>query len=324
MKLKILLLGKNGQVGSELQPLLSRLGELIAFGHHQLDLADPDAIRRTLRELRPHLIVNAAGYTSVDQAETESALAEAVNTRAPAVMAEEAKKLGAALVHYSTDYVFDGGKSMPYEETDEPNPINAYGRTKLAGEQAIRETGVSHLILRTSWVYATQGRNFLLTILRLASQREEIRVVADQIGAPTWSRMVALGTTHILSTIVSREWRHSHVGEFSGVYHLTAAGQTSWYELARAIMDECSTARDLGPWFTAVTGGRPLIVQHVIPIATSAYATSARRPAYSMLSNNKALQTFGIQLAHWRTQLRLALRDTAAEDIPNSAILESH
>lgn len=315
MNLKILLLGKDGQVGSELQPLLTKMGEMIPFGRRQLDLADPDAIRETLRDLRPNLIVNAAAYTSVDLAETQPSLAEAINARAPGVIAEEAKKIGATLVHYSTDYVFDGAKHSPYAESDKTNPINTYGRTKLAGEQAIVDTGASHLILRTSWVYATQGKNFLLTVLRLASQNEEIRIVADQIGAPTWSRMIGLGTIQILSTIVSGKGGLSGAAECSGVYHLTAGGQTSWYEFAQAIVDQCSSGGEQPSWLKDAIGGRALTVRRVLPIPTSAYPTAARRPAYSMLSNNKVLQIFGTQLPDWRTQLRHAFHDTSVENI---------
>lgn len=320
MTIKILLLGGTGQVGSELYPLLAKMGELTAFGRREVDLADPDCILRVLEEVRPNLIVNAAAFTMVDLAETQSDLAEAVNAHAPAVLAEGAKNMGAVLVHYSTDYVFGGDKSTPYNESDETNPINTYGKTKLAGEQAIRDSGASHLILRTSWVYGTRGKNFLLTILRLAAQKEEISVVADQIGAPTWSRMLALGTSHILSTIVSRKGGLSAGAEFSGVYHLTADGQASWHKFAQAIVDECSASRKRPPWLIEFTGGRPLALKRIIPIATNAYPTPARRPAYSMLCNNKVLQVFGVRLPHWRVQLQLAFRDIPAEEILSTTI----
>ena len=188
MKPVILLTGKNGQVGAELLRLLPQVGEVVAFGHDQLDLSNPADIGRTIREVRPQLIVNAAAYTAVDQAETDETTAQAVNTHAPGLMAAEAKKIGAALIHYSTDYVFDGTKKAPYDEIDSVNPLNVYGKTKFAGEQAIRDSGVPHLIFRTAWVYARQGRNFVLTILRLATQREELRIVSDQTGAPTCAR----------------------------------------------------------------------------------------------------------------------------------------
>src|SRR5580704_8804334 len=198
MKPRILLTGKTGQIGAELAILLPHLGEVIAPDRHEMNLANPTDISRVIREVRPHLVVNAAAYTAVDQAEKEEAIARAINAEAPAQMAEEAKKVGAGIVHYSTDYVFDGSRNFPYQESETPNPVSVYGKTKFAGEQAIRDTGLPHLILRTAWVYATRGRNFLLTILRLASQQEELRIVRDQIGAPTWCREIARGTVSIL------------------------------------------------------------------------------------------------------------------------------
>src|SRR6266446_8386438 len=201
MKPIILLTGKNGQVGGELLRLLPQLGEVVALGHDQLDLSNPSDIRRTIREVRPQLIVNAAAYTAVDQAETDETTAQAVNAQAPGLMAHEAKKIGAALIHYSTDYVFDGAKRIPYDEADSPNPMSVYGKTKFAGEEAIRASGVPHLIFRTAWVYATRGRNFLLTILRLATERKEIRIVSDQVGAPTCASEVAAATSKILTGI---------------------------------------------------------------------------------------------------------------------------
>src|SRR5258708_14862433 len=193
----ILLTGKNGQVGAELLRLLPQLGEVVAFGHDQLNLSNPSDICRRVREVRPQLIVNAAAYTAVDQAETDETTAQTVNAEAPGLMAEEAKKIGAALVHYSTDFVFDGTKKLPYDETDSANPINVYGKTKFAGEKAIRGSGVPHLIFRTSWVYATRGRNFQLTILRLATEREELRIGSYQVGAPTCASDVAAATTSV-------------------------------------------------------------------------------------------------------------------------------
>jgi dTDP-4-dehydrorhamnose reductase len=188
---RILLTGKNGQVGWELQRTLATLGEVVTLDRQDLDLADPDSIRRVVREHKPNLIVNAAAYTAVDKAEEESDLAMVINGTAPGILAEEAKRLSAAIIHYSTDYVFDGSKNTPYTEEDAPNPLNVYGRTKLAGERAIQAVGAPYLILRTSWVYGMRGKNFLLTILRLARERNEIKVVNDQIGAPTWSRIIA-------------------------------------------------------------------------------------------------------------------------------------
>ena len=192
-------------MGTDLSSLLPRLGQVTALNRQELDLTSPDDIRRTIQEIQPHWIVNAAAYTAVDQAERDEATARAVNEQAPAVISEEAKKIGAALVHYSTDYVFDGSKKSPYEETDTPNPINVYGKTKLGGECAIQASGALHLIFRTEWVYATQGRNFLLTILRLATQKQELRIVADQIGSPTTSREIAAATVKIISQLMDKE-----------------------------------------------------------------------------------------------------------------------
>ncbi len=315
MKLKILLTGKNGQLGHELHTQLGRLGQLIALGREKLNLGDPDAIRRTIHEVHPHLIVNAAAYTAVDEAESDSASAQTVNSAAPAVIAAEARKIGAAIVHYSTDYVFDGNKRTPYEEVDQPNPLNIYGETKLAGEQAVQRAGVPYLILRTSWVYATRGKNFLLTILRLATEREELRIVEDQVGAPTWSRMIALGTLHILTQLNAAPSGLTRLKESSGVYHLTAGGQTNWYEFARAVLKDCSNSSTLGSWFRQATGGKQLRVRRIFPISTSQHLTSAWRPAYSLLSNNKVLRTFHLQLPSWRTQLHLAVRDTPPEEL---------
>ena len=223
---RILLTGKNGQVGWELQRTLAPLGEVVVLDRRQLDLSDPDQIRERVREISPDLIVNAAAYTAVDRAEAEPEPAMAVNGTAPGLLAEEAKRIGAAIIHYSTDYVFDGAKTTPYTEEDAPNPLNVYGRTKLAGEQAVQAAGVPHLILRTSWVYGMRGKNFLLTILRLAREREELKIVDDQIGAPTWSRTIAEATAQILT---SGAWP---VSGASGIYHLTASGSTSWYGFA--------------------------------------------------------------------------------------------
>ena len=304
MKPKILLTGKDGQVGMELQRFLPQLGEVIALGRQELDLSKPDDLRRMIRTVRPNLIVNAAAYTAVDQAEKEEAIARAINADAPAVMAEEAKKIGAGLVHYSTDYVFDGSKNSPYEVTDPTNPLNVYGKTKLMGERAIQETGVPHLIFRTAWVYATRGRNFLLTILRLATQgSDELRIVSDQIGAPTLSREIALATAQILKQIYGRDHGLAYLTEMTGMYHMTAVGETNWYEFAKAIFGEASRMPHSAPWFAAATGGRPFVARRIIPIPTEQYPTPARRPAYSLLSNSRLTETFGVRLPEWRAQL---------------------
>jgi dTDP-4-dehydrorhamnose reductase len=324
---RILLTGKNGQVGSELARLLPSLAEVRAVGRGELDLAKPEEIRRVISQSRPQLIINAAAYTAVDQAETEEPLARAINADAPAVIAEEAKKLGALLIHYSTDYVFDGSKREPYRETDLPHPLNAYGRTKLAGEEAIRASGAAHLILRTAWVYATSGKNFLLTILRLAGTREELRVVHDQFGAPTSARSIAAASARLLGFVAtSREpgpfprdrrppdaaegplvasgvHRLDTLAARTGTYHLTAAGEATWYEFARAILADCSRLSPATPWLAAATAGRPLVTKRVVPIPTQDYPTLAPRPAYSVLSNALFARTFGFTLPDWRVQL---------------------
>ena len=303
MKMKILLTGKNGQVGAELTQLLPRLGEVIAFDSQQLNLTKLEEVRRAIRRIQPQIIVNAAAYTAVDQAEKEEALAHAINAEAPGVMAEEAKKIGALLVHFSTDYVFDGAKTTPYTEEDRPNPINIYGLTKLGGERAIAAASAAHLIFRTEWVYATRGRNFLLTILRLATQREELRIVCDQIGSPTWSREIARATTEVLEQLMRQGGRKSALSHHGGTYHMTAAGVTNWYEFTLAILEEAASVPSVTPWLATATGGKPLIARRVIPITTSEYPTPARRPGYSVLSNSRLQENFGIRVSDWRAQL---------------------
>lgn len=295
---KILLTGKNGQVGWELQRTLATLGEVIALDRHGLDLANPDSIRRAVREHKPNLIVNAAAYTAVDKAEEESDLAMVVNGTAPGILAEEAKRLGAALIHYSTDYVFDGNKDGPYTEDDVPNPLNVYGRTKLAGEQAIQAVGAPHLIFRTSWVYGMRGKNFLLTILRLAKERDELRVVNDQIGAPTWCRMITEATAQILAQIYSPMVHHSSpIADISGIYHLTAGGQTSWHGFAKAIVELASA---LTPSPKAV---------RLIPVGSDQYPTPARRPRNSLMSNRKLMVSFDITMPFWTVSLERCLSE---------------
>lgn len=300
----ILLTGKNGQVGRELASTLLAIGNVVAVGRDELDLSKPDDIRHLIRKVNPQLIVNAAAYTAVDKAESEESLASAINAEAPGVMAEEAKKIGAALVHYSTDYIFAGLKTTPYNENDAPNPQSAYGRTKLQGEKAIQNAGVDHLIFRTAWVYAREGKNFLLTILRLATQREELRIVSDQIGAPTTSYEIAAATTQILSELFSHEKRTHPLAKVSGTYHMTAAGETSWAGFAEAILDHARSNPPTGPWYAAATNNLPLIAKRVVHITTAEYPTPARRPAYSVLSNLSLAETFHTHLPDWRVQLR--------------------
>jgi dTDP-4-dehydrorhamnose reductase len=304
MKPTILLTGKTGQLGSELNRLLPKLGEVIAPERNELDLREPEKIRQTMRNAKPQLIVNAAAYTAVDAAETDQANALAVNAEGPRLLALEAKKLGAMLVHFSTDYVFDGSKKAPYVETDPVNPLNVYGKTKFAGEQAIRISGVPHLIFRTTWVYATQGRNFLLTILRLATEREELRIVNDQVGAPTCAWDVAVAATKVLTGVCDRNHVRFVFSEASGTYHMSAAGQTTWYDFANAILDNAgATLHDLD-WFAAAIQGRQLIARRVVPISTQESRSPTHRPAYSVLSNSRLLKTFGVALPDWHTQLK--------------------
>lgn len=293
--MKILLTGVTGQVGQELQQTLKNLGEVIAVGRDashpiQMDLAQPDTICSVIREIKPNLIVNPAAYTAVDKAESEPELAMAINGIAPGIIAEEAVKVGAAIIHYSTDYVFDGESNIPYTEEDEPNPQNVYGQTKLAGEQAIRAVGALHLILRTSWVYGLRGKNFLLTMLKLAREREEIRVVDDQIGAPTWSRMIAEVTAQILSQ--SKGNVSDFLTEKGGLYHLTTSGQTSWYGFAKAIFEHDDGAR---------------ILQRLLAITSEQYPTPAKRPNYSLLDSQNLSDTFEQIIPEWERCLELAL-----------------
>ena len=309
MTTAILLTGANGQLGYELSRMLPHLGEVTSLDRQKLDLSKLEDIRKVIRSARPNLIVNAAAFTAVDQAESNEAAARAINSVAPAVMAEEAKKIGATVVQYSTDFVFDGTKSTPYVEGDSPNPQNVYGKTKLEGERAIQHTGVPHLIFRTAWVYATRGRNFLLTVLRLATQREELRIVQDQVGTPTWSREIARGTTEILAQLFRRDGSAGGLEATTGVYHMTAGGETSRYDFAKAILEEASKRGQTAPWFQAATNNLPLLTRRVIPINTKEYPAPAHRPAYSVLSTARLARTFHIQLPDWREQLSAAFAD---------------
>ena len=315
MKPVILLTGKNGQVGGELLRLLPQLGELAAFGRDELDLSKPADIRRTIREVRPQLIVNAAAYTGVDQAETDERMAHTINAEAPELMAMEAKKIGATLLHYSTDYVLDGSKRAPYDEADSANPLNVYGKTKFAGEQAIRASGVPHLIFRTAWVYATRGRNFLLTILRMATEREELRIVSDQVGAPTCAADLATATCKILAGINEQNREQFDFSGISGTYHMSAAGQTTWYDFAMAILEQAEASSHDQGWLSDATNGRQLIARRVIPISTEEFHSPTHRPAYSILSNDRLFQTFGVALPDWNTQLQrcFVLKSIAAK-----------
>jgi dTDP-4-dehydrorhamnose reductase len=282
--MKILLTGATGQVGYELERSLQGLGEVIAVDRARMDLSDLAQVREVIRAVKPQLIVNPAAYTAVDKAESEPELARTINAHAPEVMAQEAKALGAALVHYSTDYVFDGSKQGGWVEDDAVNPLNIYGQTKLEGEQAIAASGVPHLIFRTSWVYGMRGKNFLLTMLKLGREREELKVVDDQHGAPTWSRTIADSTALALAQADGHAWW----GRNSGIYHLSARGQTTWCGFTRAIH------------------ARAGITCRVLPIGTADYPVPAKRPLNSVMDAAKFEQAFG-RLPDWDTALTLCM-----------------
>ncbi len=287
---RILLTGGNGQVGRALRQLLPQSEMLVAPDRGALNLANPDNIRSTVRDCRPTLIINAAAYTAVDRAESEADLAMAVNGVAPGILAEEAKRLNATLVHYSTDYVFDGSKPGAYTETDTPNPLSVYGKTKLAGEQAVEAAGAAHYILRTSWVYAAEGANFVNTILRLARERPELRIVDDQTGAPTWARAIADMTLQMLNA------GQDNANPQHGLYHLTASGAVTWHGFARAILDEAQK----------ISGAIP---PKLTPITTADYPLPARRPANSRLDTTRFTSTFGITPAPWQTMLAQCMQE---------------
>jgi dTDP-4-dehydrorhamnose reductase len=281
--LKILISGQHGQVSRELQKSLADLGELHVLGRDQLDLGQPEAIRDHVRAIRPDVIINAAAHTAVDQAENEPELAFVINATAPGIFAEEADRLGAPLIHYSTDYVFDGKKNSAYTEQDVPNPLGVYGRSKLAGEQAIAAAGGKHLILRTSWVYSLHGRNFLLTMQRLLQERAELRIVSDQIGAPTWAGTIA----HSTRLLIER-WRDGQAGAW-GTYHLTASGETSWFGFAQAIGEQL------------IQQGKPCAMLEAIP--SSAYPTPAERPLNSRLDCSLLHREWHVQQPDWHHAL---------------------
>lgn len=286
--MRILLTGKTGQVGYELERTLAVVGEVRALGRADCDLADGAAIAACVGEFRPEVIVNAAAYTAVDAAETSAEAAFAINGNAPGVMGESAKKLGALVVHFSTDYVFDGGADRPYVETDETNPLGVYGNSKLAGERNLAASGARHVIFRTSWVVGVIGANFAKTMLRLAKERESIRVVADQWGAPTTAALLADVTAHV---VARREVP-------SGTFHVTASGETTWWQYAKDVIDYADRA---GVQLKASSSA-------VVPIATSEYATAARRPQNSRLNTDKFQATFGLRLPPWQACLQHTLR----------------
>jgi dTDP-4-dehydrorhamnose reductase len=284
---RILVTGATGQVGGELARILAPLGEVHTPGRHALDLANPGSIRRYLRELRPHWIVNAAAYTAVDKAESDQELAYAINAQAPAILGEEAKHIGAAVLHYSTDYVFSGEGTTPWVETDPTGPLGVYGASKLAGEQALAASGAPYLVVRTSWVYGATGKNFLLTVLRITRERSQMSIVDDQHGAPTWSRDLA----RLAATVLAAAPDAASARAFEGIYHAAGAGETTWFGFAR----EALRQRQLAEPQTRFA--------ELLPIPTSAYPTPAKRPANSRLNCSRLVQTFGFEFRPWQHTL---------------------
>jgi dTDP-4-dehydrorhamnose reductase len=278
---RILVIGRRGQVGWELRRTLAPLGELVAFDHPDIDLTKPETLRPIVRQVKPTIIVNAAAYTAVDKAEDEVEICRLINAQAPKVLAEEAAAIGARIVHYSTDYVYNGGKDGRWVETDAPDPLSVYGRTKLEGDLAIAATGVQHLIFRLQWVWGTRGANFVKTMLKLSREREELKIIDDQVGAPTFSRHIAEATAAAIA-----RWDGQ-----SGIYHLANGGETSWHGFAQAIFEDEPKKSEQ-------------ILKSCLPIPTSAYPTKAARPLNSRMDQTKLLTDFGIKLPDWRDALK--------------------
>ena len=302
--MRLLVTGARGQVGWKLSRSLMPLGDVVALDRRQCDLSRPELLPSAIRSIKPDVIVNAAAYTAVDKAEREEKLASTINGTAVGVIAEEARKAGILLVHYSTDYVFDGAKQTPYSEEDAPNPINVYGRSKLAGDAAVRQAGGGYVILRTSWVYAGRGHNFLDTILRLASEREELRIVDDQIGAPTWARNIADATALIVRAVCQEQAQ----GQFaSGIFNLAASGETSWYEFAKAILEDATR-------HTLLSAQR---LPQLKPIPSEEYPLPAVRPKNSRLAGDRISMRFGIALPDWKQGLARCIEEMKmAEQCP--------
>ncbi len=294
---KILLTGVNGQVGHALKTKLAEY-EVIALSREQLDLTKTHDIRRIVREIKPTLIINPAAYTAVDKAETEPELAYAINATASRILAEEAARLNADIIYFSTDYVYDGTKTSPYVETDEVNPVSVYGKSKWAGEEAIRQIALPHLILRTSWVYGAYGKNFLKTILRLATEREELRIVGDQFGAPTSSESIADAVVKLVNV-----WQPEHENQ-TGIVHFTNAGETSWHGFSCEIVNQYNALLADKDWPALKAN-----VDSIAAITTADYPTPAARPAHSCLNNSKLKEVFGIELPCWQAALQQVMRD---------------
>jgi dTDP-4-dehydrorhamnose reductase len=292
MMQRILLIGRNGQLGWELQRTLATLGEVVALDFPDIDLGNPAGLRELIRGISPNLIVNAAAYTNVDKAESEPELARKINAIAPGVMAEESKRLGAAFVHYSTDYVFDGTKGSAYTERDVPNPLNVYGKTKLEGEQLVQAAGGAYLIFRTSWVYSLRQGGFVTKVLQWARQQETLRIVDDQIGSPTWARMLAEATAQVVAQ--GRSESVDYLREKAGLYHLAGGGSASRYEWAKAILE-------LDP------RGDEQVVKEILPAKTSDFPTLAVRPEFSSLDCSFFKQVFGLNVSCWKEQLSFLL-----------------
>lgn len=290
--MRILLLGKNGQLGRELTKTLSSWNDVVSLGHADLDLTKADELRGAARYAQPAVIINAAAYTNVDRAESETELAVAVNGIAPGLLAEEARSLGAILIHYSTDFVFDGATNAPYVESDSPNPINAYGKSKLVGENAIRNIGDAFFIFRTSWVYGLDGNNFVTKALKWSRSQREMRVVDDQVGSPSWTRMLAQGTSEILAKGAGDIYAFCKA--HTGVYHLAGTGAVSRHAWAKEIL-----ALDPHP--------EEQFVEKILSARSDAYPTPAVRPSYSALDSTRIQQEFGIRLQTWREYLRQAM-----------------
>ena len=286
--MKILLTGKTGQIGKELNNIVGDLGNLITVDRKQLDLSKPNSIEPVILDIKPDIIINPAAYTAVDKAEEEPELAMTVNALAPGLLAKAARKVGAGLIHYSTDYVFDGYSKIPYKEEDPPNPLNIYGKTKLAGEKALAEAGAPFLIIRTSWVYSLHGKNFLRTIKKLAEEKDTLQVTDDQIGAPTWARSVAMKTHQILKQCLNKRWLETKDSPLSGIFHLTCQGKTNWHGFAREVLKMSNTTKNI----------------KLIAITTSDYPTPAVRPSNSLLNNEKIQKVFGLDMPHWKDALK--------------------